>query len=241
MMLLGRFRSVNDNSKSYMVRTLIESSTPDFDFFYFVTLATVMATLGLIGGSATIVIGSMLIAPILFPILSAALGLIMGDMILLKRSTITLLKAFVISLVIAIIIANIAGTHHPFNTEILLRTEPNVISAAVAIVAGLAVAFALSRPELNAALPGVAVAASLIPPIGVMGIGIAHVRMDIALGACALLLMNVIGIIFATMLTFSLMDFSTKRELAQSILTRESKRILEEDDRAREWGRREGE
>ena len=103
MSIFARFKAIDDNHKAGVVRRLMEYSTPNFDFFYLVALSVVMATLGLLVDSASIVIGSMLIAPILYPLLGLALGLVMSNGSVMARSTTTIVKAFGIGLGLSII------------------------------------------------------------------------------------------------------------------------------------------
>ena len=77
MSVFARFRAVPDKDKASLIRKLVENGTPDFDYFYLIGLSTLMATLGLLLDSSSIVIGSMLIAPLMYPILGVSLGLVM--------------------------------------------------------------------------------------------------------------------------------------------------------------------
>jgi len=89
-----------------------------------------------------------------------------------------------------------------FTSEILLRTEPSLLYLAVAVIAGIAVSFTLVRPELSETLAGIAVSVALIPPLAVLGIGIAKLNLLVVSGSLVLLLINVIGIVVASMVTF---------------------------------------
>ena len=230
MSLFARFQIVNENHKRSVVRKLIENSTPDFDFFYLSGLATLMAALGLLADSPAIVIGSMLIAPLLYPILGIALGLVMSDQKVLGRSLLTMTKSFGIGVVLAAIAALLFGGEEILTSEIIARTEPNLIYITVAIIAGLAVTYALAHPEWNATLPGIAISVALLPPLAVVGIGIAVLDVSVISGALVLLGINVVGIIFAAMISFSLMDLHEKRDIAESTIKREDERMEEEND-----------
>jgi uncharacterized hydrophobic protein (TIGR00271 family) len=230
MSFFARFKAIDENRKAAVVRTLIENSTPDFDFFYFATLATLMATLGLLSDDPAIVIGSMLLAPLLNPILGIALGLIMSDQQVLGRSLYTLGKAFALGIFISFVATLFVGAKDVLAiNEVMVRTHASLISVSVAIVSGLAVAYALARPEWNETLPGIAVSVSLLPPLAVFGIGLAVMNTDVMFGSLKLLGANLIGIIFAAMVSFALMDLYSKRNIAESTIKRESERIEEEN------------
>lgn len=228
MSILARFKAINDNYKAGVVRKLMEYSTPDFAFFYFVGLSVMMATLGLLLDSASVVIGSMLIAPILYPILGTALGLVMSNGDVIARSVQTLLKAFAIGLGLSILLTIMFGGDISSNQQIISRIEPSLMHVMVAVVAGLAVSFALAQPEWSETLPGIAISVALIPPLAVLGIGLAKLDMEVIGGSAVLLIANLIGIIFAAMLSFSLMNLYEKQHIAESTIKREDEKIKEE-------------
>jgi hypothetical protein len=110
-----------------------------------------------------------------------------------------------------------ANRYLPFITlqeipgEVLSRTHPSPIDLTVALAGGLAAAFALAMPSISAALPGVAIATALMPPLCTVGIGIAMGRWDVAGGALLLFLTNAVTIAFAGMLVFFALGFAPKR------------------------------
>lgn len=228
MSILARFRAIEDNDKASAVRKLMQASTPNFDFFYITALSVCMATLGLLLDSTSIVIGSMLIAPALYPILATALGFVMSDPEVIGRSSVTLAKSFMLGLGVSVLttllfsglyVGGSVETH-----EVLSRIDPSLLHFVVALVAGAAVAFALAQPEWSETLPGIAISVALIPPLAVIGVGIADLNLAIISGSTVMLLMNVGGIIFAAMITFSLMNLHDKKDIASSTIRREEER-----------------
>lgn len=229
MNVLARFQTINDNDKAAAVRKLIESSTPDFDFFYLVGLSVLMATLGLLANNAAIVIGSMLLAPVMYPILGMALGLVMSNGEVLGRSFITLIKSLIIGLTLAVFAALLFGDASTFlSHEVLIRTEPDLLHFLVAFVAGLAVSFALAQPQWSETIPGIAISVALIPPLAVIGVGIAAFDLNIIVGSFVLFVVNLFGIIFAAMISFSLMNLYQKQNIAASTIKKEEERLEEE-------------
>ncbi|MCK4741384.1 MAG: DUF389 domain-containing protein, partial [Anaerolineales bacterium] len=91
--------------------------------------------------------------------------------------------------------------------EITARINPNLFDLAVALVSGVAGAYAVAREDVSTALPGVAIAAALVPPLGVIGIGIAMWDANIAGGASLLFITNLIAIAFAGAITLLLLGF----------------------------------
>ena len=231
MGIIDHIRAVPEKNKSEAVKQLIEESTPDFDFFLLVTLSVLMATFGLLENNAAVVIGSMLIAPILFPVLSLSLSVVMSDYKLIGRATSTLVKAFILGVASAFLATVFLGSGSVETAEVMQRTQPTLLSIAIAVVAGFAVAYTLVKPKLSATLPGLVVAVALIPPLATIGIGLAVFNWSIVSGATIFLLVNVIGIVFASMLTFSLMNLYVKREIASKTADSADKAAEKEEER----------
>jgi uncharacterized hydrophobic protein (TIGR00271 family) len=224
--MISLFNGLTEHNKSEAVRDLIHDSTPRPAFFLLVGLSVLMATLGLAINNASVVIGSMLLTPILSPILSLALGIVMADGALLRRSAKTLFASALLGISLAFITT--IFLHYPFREEILSRAEPSLTYFAIAFIAGFAVAFARVKPDMSEAIPGIAISVALIPPLAVIGMGLARLNWDVASGAFLLFITNIIGIIFATMIVFSLMNFYIKRNIAGAAMTKEDRDLKKE-------------
>lgn len=237
MSLLSQIDNLSESDKTKAVKQLITESTPDFDFFLLVTLSVLMATFGLLIDSASVVIGSMLIAPILSPILSISLGLVMSDNKLLARSVFTVVKASALGIISAMVATLLFKNllADGLTSEILARTEPSLAYFFIAVVSGFAVAYTLVKPDLSETLPGIAVAVALIPPLSVVGIGVANFNGEVVSGSLNLYLINIIGIVFASMIGFSLMNLYGKRKIAETAIKKEEKRLEEENKQAEEF------
>jgi len=233
MPVFARFRAVPDKDKASLIRKLVENGTPDFDYFYLIGLSTIMATLGLLLDSSSIVIGSMLIAPLMYPILGVSLGLVMmnSNINLLSRALGTLSKSLGIGLGLSILAAFFFGDAQLYQTaEVMSRTVPSHMHLLVAVVAGAAVAYMLARPEWGDALPGVAIAVALIPPLAAIGIGVAYWDTVIIKGASLILMLNLFGIIAVAVVIFLLMNLSEKESIAESTIKREDEKIEAENE-----------
>lgn len=218
------FKDIKEADKNIAINSLINESTPKPSFFFLVILSVVMATMGLIIDNISVVIASMLIAPILSPLLVVALGINMSDTSLIQRSLTTLGKSAFYSILLAtlttFVLWNFAiGVGGPFNEvfnpEVLSRTQPNFVYFLIAIVAGLTTAFARMKPELNETLPGTAIAIALVPPLAVIGIGIATWNISIIFGSLLMFIINSIGITFAALFIFSIMGIKEKKKVAE--------------------------
>jgi len=201
---------------------LRDSCTPDFDFFLLVVLSAVIATLGLLTNSAAVIIGAMLVAPLMSPIIGIGLASLTGDARLFRDSGVALGQGALLAILVAVLLAW-GNRYLPFVTlqelpaEVLSRTRPSPIDLTIALAGGMAAAFALAMPSISAALPGVAIATALMPPLGVVGIGIAMGRWDVAGGALLLFLTNAVTIAFAAMLVFFALGFAPKREAGRRV------------------------
>ena len=201
---------------------LRDSCTPDFDFFLLVVLSSVIATLGLLTNSAAVIIGAMLVAPLMSPIIGIGLASLTGDTRLFRDSGVALARGALLAIFMAVLLTW-GNRSLPFVTlqelpaEVLSRTRPSPIDLTIALAGGMAAAFALAMPSISAALPGVAIATALMPPLGVVGIGIAMGRWDVAGGAGLLFLTNAVTIAFAGMLVFFALGFAPKREKGRRV------------------------
>jgi uncharacterized hydrophobic protein (TIGR00271 family) len=232
MAFLARFRIASDKEKTVAAAKLVKASTGDFDFYLFTILGVSMATLGLVLNSPEIIIGSMLIAPILYPLLSLSLGLTLYDIMISLRSVRTLFVSTGASVLIAFMVTTILNpTLVDFSSQILARAEPSVLYFIVAFISGFAASYALVHANINETLPGVAISVALLPPLAVVGIGVAALEWHIAVNALLLFLLNVSGIIVASMLAFSLMDLHATRRIADSAIRQEDRRLEKEQQK----------
>jgi len=193
-----------------------------------VTLAVLMSTLGLLISNVPVIIGSMLVAPLLSPILSFSLGIVLADVSVVLRSGFVILKSFAFSLLGAMIVAFFVGRGAFFSSEILSRAEPSFTFFFIAFLAGLAGSFSYTKSSVSALLPGVAISVSLIPPISVLGIGMANLDQHLVNGSALLFLMNIVGIVFASMIVFSMSRLGVKRRKAVAVIKKEDKEIAQE-------------
>jgi uncharacterized hydrophobic protein (TIGR00271 family) len=227
------FNNLSEKDKSDAVKGLINDSSPRQDFFLMIILSILMATFGLLINNITVIIGSMLIAPMLYPIMSLALGVVMSDGKLLTRSLITILKSTLFGLAAATIVTLLADPLTDFHSqEIIKNTRPSLAYAAIAIVAGLAASFALIKPQMNESMPGIAISVALIPPLAVTGIGLARLDRAVMSNGAILFIINIIGIAFAGIIIFSLMNLYVKKNIAQKAIKEDEKEIEKEIKKA---------
>jgi uncharacterized hydrophobic protein (TIGR00271 family) len=172
-------------------------------FALLTALSGAIAALGVLSDSTAVVIGAMLVAPLLGPVLGVAAALVMGWplRILRQGALIATGVAIAIGLAVAISFA-IPGDPHPLPAELLARTSPNLLDLGIAMAAGAAGAYGQVRPNASDALTAVAVAVALVPPLIVVGMALQLTEWSLAAGAFYLFLANVAGIIVSAAITF---------------------------------------
>ncbi len=175
-------------------------------FAFLMTLSIVVATMGLSLDSPAIVIGAMLLAPLMTPIMGFAAALtmawprrmlVMGG-IVVGTSILGACLAWLITL---------AQPDPSLTGEILARTRPDVRDLVVALAAGAAGAYATARENVSGALPGVAVAVALVPPLATVGITLELGRYDLARGAMLLYATNLFAIVLVSAVVLLLSGF----------------------------------
>lgn len=234
VMVLVLFNNLTNKDKSDAIERLIKGSTPNQDFFLMIILSIVTASFGLLLDNVAVIIGSMLIAPILYPILSLSLGIILSDNKLIARAFYTILKSFTFGVIASAATTLLFSSHFTQITpEILSRTQATLPYIMIAIAAGIAGSFALVKPQLSETLPGIAISVALIPPIAVTGIGIAKFSWAIVSGSILLFIVNAIGVVFASMITFSMMNFYIKRKVARKAVEKEDRKEKKEKEKAK--------
>jgi uncharacterized hydrophobic protein (TIGR00271 family) len=208
-------QKLSQTRKAIVLNDLIDSSSPGLDYFILIILSCTIATFGLLTDSAAVIIGAMLVAPLMSPILSLSMASISGLSRLFRRSLIAILEGAGLAIFLSSILAFISyrlpfGVLAQIPAEVLARTSPNPMDLGIAIAGGAAAAYALAHPRLTAALPGVAIATALMPPLCSVGIGIAFVNTSIIFGALLLFITNMVAISFAGILTFAALGFGPR-------------------------------
>ena len=187
--------------------SLKESACISNTYVLLMVLSTLLATLGLFLNSPSVVIGAMVLAPLMAPIISLSMGVLRSDDDLSRRSIFTLLTGMLIALSLSALMAAILPFQDVTN-EIEGRLHPSTLDLLVAVLSGVAGAFANARENIAKSLPGVAIAVALVPPLCVSGIGIGWLNFEIFYGAMLLFLTNLTGIIMAAGLSFMVIGFA---------------------------------
>jgi len=196
---------------------LRENARASDSYLTLTVLSTLLATIGLFANSTPVIIGAMILAPMMAPIISLSMGVLRQQDDLLIESGRSLTLGILVSLACATLLTWITPLH-TINSEIAARMSPTLLDLGVAVVSGAAGAYAHARTEIARSLAGVAIAVALVPPLAVAGVGIGWGEWPVFWGAFLLFLTNLVGIVLAAVLTFLLLGYSPFKRARRGLL-----------------------
>ena len=212
----GRWRlqawlRVHPSAKPKVYRQVFETtSINSVSYWLEIFFSAGIGTFGLVENSPAVIIGAMLISPLMGPIMASGLALAVGDLYLGIKAAMNLLLSITISIAFSGFLVWLLPFHSA-TSEIIARTKPNLLDLGIALLSGLAGSVLICRGGGNGvtALPGVAIAVALMPPLCVMGFGLGSgPDLEIMGGAGLLFLTNLVAIISSAFLVFLLVGMS---------------------------------
>jgi uncharacterized hydrophobic protein (TIGR00271 family) len=193
-------------------------------FFALIVLSTAIAAFGLIADSSAVVIGAMLVAPLMTPMLAVSTAVIYGRLDRIVASGIVIVLGTIAAIAVGALVATVAfgslaATDLP--GQILARTNPSLLDLGIAITAGMAAGYVLAHRKAGASLPGVAIAVALVPPLATVGITWRVGATVEAQGALLLYLTNLVAIVLSAGVVMLVSGFVPRhiRALAKGHLT----------------------
>lgn len=196
-------------------------------FVVLLFLSTVIATYGVLSDSTATVIGAMIIAPLMSPILATTAALIMGQPTRAATSASIVIGGVLIviatSFIAGILSVDVISVTH--NSQISARIAPSLNDLIVALAAGAAAAFAYSRFDVADSLPGVAIAIALVPPLSVVGLCLSAWELKAALGASLLFVTNLLSILLAGGAVFALLGLGQAAVESRDLSQRAERRV----------------
>lgn len=179
-----------------------------------------IATFGLVESSPAVIIGAMLISPLMGPLMATGLALAVGDLYLGIKAVLNLLASVAVSVAFAGLLVWLLP-FHSITPEIVARTNPNLLDLGIALLSGLAGSVVVCRGggEGATALPGVAIAVALMPPLCVMGFGLGSGANLVIMGGAGLLFLTNLAAIVASAFVVFLMVGMTTPEVRKAVLT----------------------
>ena len=208
--------SVDECRKTEVRDDITLGSTPKATYYLLLSISVLIAGFGVVTNSPAVVIGAMLVSPLMTPIFGISLGLVRGNMPLLR-------KAFVAEfggVLIAIGVATILGMFpfvHEVTPEMLSRTSPTLLDLLVAALAGIAGCLAMIDARISPVLPGIAMATALTPPLAVCGLCVASGAFEGAWGAFLLFFANFLAILAVSASLFIVAGFVSREEMGSKL------------------------
>lgn len=204
--------AVSPQRKAVVIDDIAHGSIPTLLYYVLLLASGGIAAFGLLANSAAVVIGAMLVSPLMAPIFGIALALARGDLRLLRHALVAEFGGVLLIVGFALVLGLL-----PFALEVtpemLARTKPSLLDLFVAALAGLAGGLALVDERTSPALPGVAIATSLTPPLATSGLSLAFGAFDGAWGAFLLFFANFLTILSVSAAIFILAGFVTRAEI----------------------------
>lgn len=179
-------------------------------FWIMLVLSGIIAVAGVIGDSTATVIGAMIVAPLSVPILGIGVGIATRDRSMVLRSGAVLIAGIAVVVLLGFLFAQLLPnpTNVLSNSQVTGRTSPKLSDLAAALATGTVAAIALTRKDVGDVLPGVAIAISLVPPLGVVGVCLGSGAPALALGALVLFCSNVLALILTAVVVLTLAGYA---------------------------------
>ncbi|MCA9370768.1 MAG: DUF389 domain-containing protein [Candidatus Peregrinibacteria bacterium] len=199
------------------IERLISMGTFHSGYYLLLLLATLIITPGLLINNVSVIIGGMILAPLLIPLLSISLSLVSGNINGFLRSLKILLVSLVLTLATSASLTLILA-----EAGLVVNWIPDSINTGVyifiAFCSGIAAAFAWVKEDLSSSAAGVAVAVSLLPPLCAVGIGIALWQPVLINNSLVLFLANLVGICLAGFLVFWILGFINTADVEEKAI-----------------------
>ncbi|HTR66431.1 MAG TPA: DUF389 domain-containing protein, partial [Terriglobales bacterium] len=200
------------SAKPEVYHQVSESTEIDrLSYWLEIFLSAGIATFGLVESSPAVIIGAMLISPLMGPIMATGLALAVGDLYLGIKAVLNLLVSVTVSIAFSGFLVWLLP-FHSVTSEVVARTNPNLLDLGIALFSGLAGSVVVCRGGSDGvtALPGVAIAVALMPPLCTMGFGLGSgLDLEIMGGAGLLFLTNLVAIVASAFVVFLLVGMNT--------------------------------
>lgn len=183
-------------------------------YLFMTAMSAGIAVLGLLLSSPAVVIGAMLLSPLMGPIMGLGFALAIGDWDWLKQSARTLLFGSIMAVLLCAALV-FPSPIQTITSEIAARTRPNLFDLFVALFSALAGAYAMIRGR-EGTIVGVAIATALMPPLAVVGFGLATFNWTVFSGALLLFVTNFLTIALTAFMMAKLYGFRSTLTKSQT-------------------------
>ncbi|NEQ23599.1 MAG: DUF389 domain-containing protein [Microcoleus sp. SIO2G3] len=200
-----------------MQADLLAESTLNAQFLILIIGSCAIATFGLLSNSAAVIIGAMIVAPLMLPIRGLAFGALSGNLVLFRKGAIALTVGTLLAVAIAYSIGRVVQ-FADYGSEVWARSQPTLLDLGVAIAAGGISGYAKVEPKISGSLAGTAIAVALMPPVCVIGLGLAQMNVSLSQGATLLYVTNLLGIALSCMVAFLLAGYATLHRARRALI-----------------------
>ena len=212
-------RPYSKEDKQKAIADLLDNTIPDRDFYILVIGAIILAACGILIDSIPVLIASMIVAPLAYPILSLGLSIIAWDGRLLLRSVVMLVVSIVLAIIIAGLFSLFVKNYFEVAERVFISFFPNIFfDVLIAVVSGVIASYGLIRSKVGAAMTGIGIAVSLMPPLVATGIGLFDLANDLAVRAGSIFLLNILGILVGSIITFWIFDIHREHQAIKNNL-----------------------
>lgn len=211
------FTHAGEDQYRTLFSSLREEGRLSLIFMVLMVLSSILATVGLYLNSASVVIGAMVLAPLMNPIVAFSMTLLRQDERLLLKSLKTIFVGVIITLLTSAFISGVLPFEQ-MTQEMEGRIKPSILDMIVALVSGIAAAYVKNNSKVANTIAGVAIAVALVPPLATAGIGLGWGDWEMFYQAFLLFLTNLVGIVFAVSLVFFVQGFSPLQRAKKGLM-----------------------
>ncbi len=212
---------VVEKEMKHAVSELVVESKTDGSYFFLLFLATIVTSLGISLDSEAVVIGGMLLAPFLVPIMALGLAIVTKSFQAFLRSLNAVLLSFITVVLISAFISIAFKIQYIPARQVFTRGEFSILYFVVAFMSGIGASYLWIKPKLASNLAGIAVAVSLIPPLCIAGISIANFNNALAFETLMIFSANLIGILIASITVFTITRISKFKKVQDQEIKKE--------------------
>lgn len=202
---------VSDVRREFLISEISRNSIPRGMYYLLMGVAVFIAAIGLTADSPAVVIGAMLVSPLMTPIFGLSLGLVRGEVNLIRDSLFSVTAGILIGITGGVLIGKLP-IFFELTHEIASRTKPNLLDLGVAAFAGIAGTVALIDERVSPVMPGIAIATALVPPLCASGLCIALQQYADGWGAFLLFFANFLVILSVASALFIITGFIPRSE-----------------------------
>ena len=199
-------RPFSKESKRQAIVELLENTIPDRDFYVLVFGAIILAACGILTDSIPVLIASMIVAPLAYPILGLSLGLLARDPKIIGRCISMLAISMVLAIFVGGFFSLFVKNYFDVADRVFISFFPNIFfDLLIVVISGIIASYGLVRSKVGGAMTGIGIAVSLMPPLVATGIGLFNPVNDLAFRAVTIFGLNITGILVGSMFIFAIL------------------------------------